>query len=142
VRLEIGRLRISMPIRPVGVRSDGQMQLPDRPETLGWYRYGPRPGGTGSAVLAGHVDSLRYGIGPLARLRTIRPGDRLTVVTSTGRTAFRVVTAGLIDKQDFPARRLFDRTSSPRLWLLTCGGAYDPRHGGYQDNLVVAARPE
>ncbi len=142
VKFEILRLQLVMPVRPVGVRPDGQMQLPDRPQELGWYRFGPRPGAPmGSAVLAGHVDSLRYGVGPLVGLRSVHRGDRLAVITGTGRERFRVVAAGLIDKSRFPSARLFDRTGQPRLWVITCAGTYDPAHGGYQANLVVEAVP-
>ena len=40
----------------------------------------------GSTVLAGHVDTKREGLGPLARLRTIEPGTEITVSADQGGT--------------------------------------------------------
>ena len=37
---------------------------------------------------------------------------------------------------------VFSVRGASRLVLITCGGAYDPANGGYQDNLVVIARPD
>ncbi len=71
---------ISMPVSATGVTADGQMELPDDPRTIGWYRFGALPGDArGSAVLGGHVDSERYGTGPLARLASVRDGATITV---------------------------------------------------------------
>ena len=33
----------------------------------------------------------------------------------------------------------FTQTGDHRLVLITCTGAYDASHGGYEDNLVVTA---
>ena len=75
-RLEIASVGIDVTVKPVGVSPDGQMALPPNPEVLGWYRFGPSPGGgTGSAVVAGHLDSKRYGLGPLVGLREVDAGD-------------------------------------------------------------------
>jgi hypothetical protein len=39
---------------------------------------------------------------------------------------------------DLPA--VFSRSGPPRLHVVTCGGAYLPEDGGYQDNVVLVAR--
>lgn len=129
-------------VRPVGVARDGQMALPPRPTRLGWYRYGPAPGADrGAAVLAGHLDSRRFGLGPLVRLREASRGDRVVVQDARGRRLdYTVTDVRRFDRQALPAG-LFARTGRPRVHLITCGGAYDPSSGGYQRNLVVTAEP-
>lgn len=129
-------------VRPVGVANDGQMALPPRPTRLGWYRFGPAPGAErGAAVIAGHLDSRRFGLGPLVRLREVEVGDRVAVQDARGRQlAYAVTGVRRFDRQALPAQ-LFARTGRPRLHLITCGGAYDPSAGGYQVNLVVTAEP-
>lgn len=130
------------PVRPVGVADDGQMQLPANPEVLGWYRFGPAPGsGRGSVVLAGHLDSRRFGLGPLVTLRTAEVGDRVRVTNDNGRArSYEIQAVRRFDRQGLPDR-IFDRSGPERLHLITCGGAYDPDAGGYQQNLVVTAVP-
>jgi hypothetical protein len=139
--LAIPRLDLKMPIRAVTVDDKGAMAVPDRPTDIGWYAYGPRPGSThGSAVLGGHVDSRKYGVGPLAGLKQLRPGDEVVIKTTTGAERFRVTTVRLISKQDLGLGDEFKRVGEPLLRILTCGGIYR-RSGGYEANVVVTARP-
>ena len=92
-------------------------------------------------VLAGHVDSRRFGVGPLADLRGIAAGDRVEVDTGSGSARlYRVDSIETFDRQALPAD-VFARTGPERLRLVTCTGAYLPQAGGYQQNLVVTAVP-
>lgn len=141
-RLSIPRLGVQMAVVGSGVTAEGQMALPERPDRIGWYRYGPRPGDrTGSAVLGGHVDSREYGIGPLAQLRELRRGDRIVVQQVDGEQAYVVRRVQLVSKRTVPLAEVFDRTGPPRLRIVTCGGPYIPSRGGYLDNLVISADP-
>lgn len=141
VRLRVPGLGLDATVRPVGVAVDRQMRLPADPRVLGWYRFGPAPGDGGSVVLAGHVDSRRYGVGPLAALQTIDVGERVEVVTGSGEVrSFRVDSIERFDRQALPAG-VFSRTGPERLRLVTCTGPYLPESGGYQENLVVTAVP-
>ncbi len=143
VRVTMDVVDIDATVRPVGVASDGQMQLPPDPRVLGWYRFGPPPGaGTGgSAVLAGHLDSNRFGLGPLVRLRDVEIGDTVELAASDGRTVtYTVVGVTRYERQGLPDE-LFSRRGPERLRIITCGGEYDAGQGGYQQNLVVTAVP-
>jgi hypothetical protein len=142
VRVQVPSADIDSAVRPVGVAPDGQMALPADPEVLGWYRFGPAPGaGTGSVVLAGHLDSERYGLGPLVGLREVEVGDRLRVTRADGTARrYAVVDVRRYDRQALP-EELFARTGPERLRIITCGGEYLPDAGGYQQNLVVTAVP-
>jgi sortase (surface protein transpeptidase) len=142
VRLVVPALDVDAPIRPMGVRDDGQMALPEDVDRVGWYRFGPRPGDAGSAVLAGHVDDDEQGLGALAPLRTAEPGDEIQVTDRDGAsTRWRVVSREVITKQALPLDRLFRRDGPPRLTLITCGGPFLPEFGSYRDNVVVVAEP-
>lgn len=143
VRVSIPAIDLTGEVGATGVTRDGQMRLPRDPGRLGWYRYGPSPGqGAGSVVLAGHVDSATYGVGPLARLVELRPGDTVSVLTEAGRwRRYRVDSLERFDRQALPAA-VFSRSGPERLRLVTCTGAYLPEQGGYQENLVVTAVPQ
>jgi endonuclease YncB( thermonuclease family) len=142
-RVRIASVDISMPVTATGVTRDGQMELPDDPRTIGWYRFGALPGeARGSAVLGGHVDSKRYGTGPLARLASVRDGDLITVTAADGqRIRYQVTSVERITKAALPVDRLFDPDVAHRLVIVTCGGRYLPDAGGYEDNIVVIATP-
>lgn len=142
-RLVIPSVDISMPVTATGVTTDGQMELPPDPREVGWYKFGALPGDSrGSAVLGGHVDSVRYGTGPLARLAKVRTGARITVTSPEGeRLGYRVTSVERIAKSALPVDRLFDPSVPHRLVIVTCGGLYLPDSGGYEDNIVVVAEP-
>ena len=141
-RVQVVSADIDSVVQPVGVSADGQMALPPDPEVLGWYRFGPAPGdGTGSVVLAGHLDSKRYGLGPLVGLREVESGDPVRVTRTDGtRQRYTVVDVRRYDRKALP-EKLFARTGPERLRIVTCGGDYLPDEGGYQQNLVVTAVP-
>jgi len=140
--LLVRRLGVEVPVRSTTVDRDGQMELPDRPREIGWYAYGPRPGADrGSAVLAGHVDSAEYGIGPLVRLSRARRGDEIVVLTDRGRQEFVVTEVEMIRKRALPVEELFRRSGPGVLRIVTCGGPYRQKYGGYRDNVIVSGVP-
>jgi len=142
VRLVVPDVSIDMPVDPVGVRDDGEMEIPEDADRAGWYRFGPAPGDVGATVLAGHVDSRLTGIGQMARLREVVLGAPLTVTTADGTEhAYRVVDVQKVPKEGAPVDRWFDREGAPRLVLVTCGGAFRRDIGHYTDNVVVTAEP-
>lgn len=143
VRVALASVGIDSPVRAVGVAADGQMRLPADPRVMGWYRFGSAPGAEdgGSVVLAGHLDSKRFGLGPLVRLRDTEVGDPVDVTLSNGATStYTVVGVERFDRQGLPDQ-LFSRQGPERLHVITCGGPYDADAGGYQQNLVVTAAP-
>lgn len=142
VALEVPGLGLAVAVRPTGATASGAMQLPADPAIVGWYRYGPAPGRSGSVVLAGHVDSRRFGVGPLARLSGVEAGDRVLVDLSSGtRRAYRVDSIERFDRRALPGE-VFARTGAERLRIVTCTGPYNAAAGGYQQNLVVTALPD
>ncbi len=139
--LSIPRLGLRMPVVPRGVDDGGAMALPASASTVAWYRFGSRPlDRAGATVLAGHVDTRTEGAGPLAGLAAVRAGD-LIAVRAGGRTVtYRTTSVTRIGKALIDLPTVFSRAGAPRLHLVTCGGAYLPEDGGYQDNVVVVAR--
>jgi hypothetical protein len=140
VALSIPAIGVAATIVPVGlVPGTSSVAVPPI-EEIGWLDLGALPGDSGSSVLVGHVDGDgRTGV--FWRLRSLLPGDRLTIRYADGSTrAFDVIGRAEIAKSALPAE-LFSRQGSPRLALITCGGAFDYRTGHYVDNVVVGAVP-
>jgi LPXTG-site transpeptidase (sortase) family protein len=142
VALAVPGSDIDVTVVPVGVTKDGSMELPDTVRKAGWYRFGATPSSTvGTTVIAAHVDTRKEGLGPFARLSSVRDGDQITVRDARGRTTeYQVTTRRQIRRTALPVDKLFTRDGRPRLVLITCGGAYDA-DSGYADNLVIIAEP-
>jgi sortase (surface protein transpeptidase) len=136
-------LGVDAEVVPVGVTRAGAVRIPRDARRVGWYRFGPRPGGSvGSVVLVAHVDSRTQGRGAFYRLREADAGDRVVVASDGGpRWTYRVVARELFDKRALPLEDLFRRDGREVLTLITCGGPYLADAGGYQDNVVVSAVP-
>lgn len=140
-RLVIARLAVDAAVIPMSVGPDRSLGVPDNPALLGWWRGGAWPGQpAGSVVVDGHVDSARSGPGALFRLRTLVPGDLVTLSGQGGSVRYVVAARRQYPKATLPAST-FDQHVGARLVLVTCGGRFDARTRHYADNVVVFARP-
>jgi Sortase domain len=123
----------------LGLASDGSMQVPSSTTVAGWYTGSPRPGGVGSAIIVGHVDSLT-GPGVFYKLPRLHNGDIVYVKRADGTTAeFRVTSVQTYPKNQFPTQTVYSPTPDAELRLITCGGAFDPATHHYLSNIVVYA---
>ncbi|MER2137316.1 MAG: class F sortase, partial [Arthrobacter sp.] len=125
----------------LGLEPDGNLEVPP-PEPgspAGWYSGSPSPGEPGPAVLVGHVNAADGGPGVFARLRSLGPGDQITVEREDGTSvSFTVVAGERYQKDDFPTDKVYGNTPGPELRLITCDG-FDNATGLWQDNYVVYA---
>jgi hypothetical protein len=130
---------VTAPVVPVGVRPDGELEIPESVRTVGWWVGGAPAGATrGSTVLAGHIDSASQGIGAFAALRDVAVGSPVVLTDVFGAThAYRVTARRTYPKYALP-RGVF---SGAPLVLITCGGPFDASAGRYRDNIVVYATP-
>jgi hypothetical protein len=142
VSVRVPDVGLDLVVVPVGVRTDGQMDVPELVSEVGWYRFGPEPGSdAGSSVLSGHVDS-NIGPAPMAALFDVDPGALVEVTTASGAVlTYRVDTVEQLGKERLPLDDLFARDGPPVLRLVTCAGEWDPVAGAYEDNLVATAVP-
>lgn len=129
------------PLVSLGLTPDGSLEVPRDFAKAGWYAGGPKPGETGPAVLAGHVDSTR-GPAVFYRLRELQAGDEVAVQRTDGTNEqFIVDHVERFKKRAFPTATVFGPTDVPELRLVTCAGDFDWEHHTYLENLVVFARP-
>ncbi|WP_449289281.1 class F sortase [Nocardiopsis kunsanensis] len=125
---------------PLQVRSDGELDVPAEPDTVGWYEAGASPGQQGASVIGAHVDSPT-GPAVFFRLAELQPGDEVTVPRADGVDAvFEVYGVEQYDKDDFPTRKVYGSTGGrAELRLVTCGGTFEQDEHGYTNNVVVYA---
>ncbi len=151
LQLRIPKIEVDAPFEPVGVLSDGSMGVPKRPERVGWYAFGPRPGEKGSAVVAGHR-GWRSGEAVFDRLNELLPGDTILVADADNKWhTFIVRGSKLFDPQQ-ETEEVFGRwpagtaaghgstgSSGAFLNLITCEGEWDRTAKQYTKRLVVFA---
>ncbi|WP_035718849.1 class F sortase [Gordonia shandongensis] len=132
----------------VATDAEGTLLPPTDIARLGWWVDSALPGsGTGTVVVAGHVDDAQQGTGFAARFAELSPGDTVTVDTTDGArhrySVTRVVDARKEGKgaDAVPFDELNRMDGPETLALVTCGGPFVGPPLGYRDNIVVFARP-
>jgi Sortase domain len=139
VSLTIPLIGVRTRLVTLGLAANGALQVPSSTTVAGWYTGSPRPGAVGSAIIAGHIDSLT-GPGVFYRLSELRVGDRVYVGQANGTIVeFRVTAVRSYLKARFPTQSVFGPTPYPQLRLITCGGTFDFATGHYLSNTVVYA---
>jgi LPXTG-site transpeptidase (sortase) family protein len=140
VRLRIPEIGVDTSIVPLGLASDGTVEVPpiEAHSPAGWYDGSPTPGQLGPSVILGHVTVGQYGDGVFLRLDRLKPGERVDVLLQDRVSAtFTVDSVRTVAKDRFPTQEVYGNVGRPELRLITCGG---PRtSGGYLDNVVVFA---
>jgi sortase (surface protein transpeptidase) len=137
--LVIPAIGVRAPLVRLGITTSGALQVPASTSVAGWYTGSARPGAIGSAVIAGHIDSVT-GPGVFFRLRLLRPGNRVYVRRANGSLAvFRVTAVHSYLKTRFPSVAVYGPEPDAQLRLITCGGTFDYATGHYLSNVIVYA---
>jgi LPXTG-site transpeptidase (sortase) family protein len=140
-RLEIPAIDVDAPVTATGVTANGDAEIPADGDVVGWYEFGSSPvASRGSAVLIGHRDTNAEGPGALFDLDLVSVGDEMRVRVGARTLDYRVTSVRSVAKAGLPSS-LFRRGGPPQLVVITCGGAYLPDAGGYQENLFAVAEP-
>ena len=138
--LVIPSIGVTTALVHLGLTGSGALQVPPTTTVAGWYTGSPRPGSIGSAVIAGHIDSVT-GPGIFYRLSQLRRGARVYVKRADGTLAvFEVTQVRSYQKDDFPTTAVYGAVPDPELRLITCGGTFDYATRSYLSNTVVYAR--
>jgi sortase (surface protein transpeptidase) len=137
-RLVIPAIGVDTSVVALGLNTDGTAQVPSGTTYSSWYDLGPRPGQLGPAVILGHIDSYT-GPGVFFRLKSLLPGDIITVHSGPKVFTFEVSNVLTYPKAHFDTAAVFGPTPAAELRLITCGGPFDFAIGHYEDNTVVYA---
>jgi LPXTG-site transpeptidase (sortase) family protein len=137
--LDIPAIGVKTRLIRLGLTVSGTLQVPSSTTVAGWYTGSPRPGETGAAVIAGHIDS-HSGPGVFYRLKDLKPGNLVYVRRGRGTLAvFKVTAVHMFPKSRFPTAAVYGPVPDAQLRLITCGGTFDPAIGHYLSNVIVFA---
>jgi len=136
-QLFIPKHDIKTKVEQVGLDKDGAMATPKNEQQAGWYKFGPRPGDVGNAVIDGHTDT-KTGPAIFYKLHELKKGDPVEITDASGRKlVFRVKELVQYDHLKAPLKKIFGPADTRNLNLITCIGTYDQNQGTYDDRLVV-----
>ncbi len=137
IRLRISKIAVDAAFTSLGKKVDDTIEVPGKPDIVGWYTKAPTPGELGPAIVIGHVD--RPG-GPAVfwRLRELVPGDTFEIDRADGSTAaFRVDEVKQVSQSSFPTEEVYGNIDYAGIRLITCGGTWNRTIRKYSHNTIV-----
>lgn len=150
-RLMIPALCVNAPVVATTRTAEGALTIPHDVRTIGHWDGSARLAdphdvvGTGTTLLAGHVNLPGQGSGALYRLGSVQPHDLVYTADPSGVVSrWRVVSLVEVHKDRLPDDVFAGKSGARRLVIVTCGGPIlqVPGHGAsYRDNVIVTAVP-
>lgn len=138
-RLRVESIGLDTAFIELGRQADGTMEVPERYDIAGWYKYAPTPGEIGPAVIAGHLDSYK-GPAVFYRLKELQPGQIIEVTRSDGTVVkFKIDAVRQFPQDNFPTKEVYGNIPYAGLRLITCGGNFNRLSRQYDQNTVVYA---
>jgi len=143
MRLKIPAIDVDAVVIPLGVTSEGVMDVPKTPYETAWFNLGPRPGEIGAAVIAGHYGWKNNIPAAFDDLHKLRVGDRVMVEDEQGVSISFIVRDTRVYGKDEAAPGVFSSNDdTAHLNLVTCMGAWDDIEKSRSDRLVVFTERE
>ncbi len=140
-RIIIDSLDLRIDIISVGVDPNGYLETPKDWGVAGWYKNSARPSESGNMLIDGHYDNSYGNPAAFWKLKNLKPGDKVSILDSYGRSYdYTVVNSYYVYIND-PARLKVLESSGniPALTLITCGGVWNAAKQTYNERLVVSA---
>ena len=141
VRLKIPKIKVNAVVETAGLTPDGAMGVPKGPANVAWFKLGPRPGNTGSAVIAGHYGFKKGSV--FDNLNKLQKGDKIYVEDDKGATSTFVVRDIKMFASNAGASEVFNSgDDKSHLNLITCEGIWNKATKNYSRRRVVFADKE
>lgn len=138
VSLEIPKINVATDVSYMGLTTDGDMDVPPDLISVGWYKYGAKPGDVGSAVIAGHLRGTED-LGVFNDLDLLQPGDIVNVHNDHGDMISFAVRETRSYRENERASEVFNKADGAYLNLITCSGTWDSAQQLYSHRFVVFA---
>jgi LPXTG-site transpeptidase (sortase) family protein len=144
VRLMIPKIKTDTALEQVGLTSQGAIDVPKGPINAAWFKLGPRPGDSGSAVITGHYGIWKNGTPTVFNnLYKLRKGDKIFIKDDKGKIISFAVREIKRYDQNADASEIFGSSDEgSHLNLITCEGTWNKVSKSYPKRLVVFADKE
>lgn len=137
-RLKISSINVDAPIEYVGLTPDGAMDVPKDIVNVGWFNLGPRPGGNGSAVIAGHYGTTNNIPHVFDNLHNLHKDDKIYIEDEGGKNIIFVVREIQKYGKNQDSSGIFGSSDGKaHLNLITCTGVWNQAEKTFSERLVV-----
>lgn len=138
LRIKIPKINVNARVEYVGITLQGAMDVPKGPANVAWFNLGPRPGDTGSAVIAGH-EGWKNGIPAVFdNVHKLRKGDIISIEDKWGTIfTFIVREIRVYDLKEDASAVFRSSDGKAHLNLITCAGAWNKITKSYSNRLVI-----
>ena len=114
------------------------MDAPKGPDNVVWFKFGPRPGENGNAVVAGHYGWKDGKAAAFDNLYKLRNGDKIYIEDDKGAIISFVVRESRRYDPEADASAVFESNDGKaHLNLVTCEGDWNETLKSYSARLVV-----
>ena len=138
--LTIPKIQVNARVEHIGLTTEGAVGVPDGAFDVSWFKVGPRPGQTGSAVISGHTGIWKDGTHSVFDLlHTLTVGDEIHVKDDAGAVRTFVIKKTRIYGKDETVPEIFNKTDGKYLNIITCHGQYLKSQKTYSQRFVVFA---
>ena len=138
VRIIIPAIKVNAFVEKVGLKSDGEVDVPKNPIDAAWFDQSPIPGDIGNAVIDGHYGWKNNMPVVFDSLHALKIGDKIYIDNGSGATTIFVVDKVVIYSEHDSATNVFESTDGKaHLNIITCGGVWNRLTKSYSDRIVV-----
>lgn len=143
VSIKIPAIGVDALVIDLGLKRNGELDVPDSDKEVGWYINGATPGEIGdpigALIMVGHLNSIR-GPAVFSKLNQLKKDDIIEVTRTDGSViTYRADNSEIFAQNNFPTGQVYGKVEVPSLRLITCAGKYSIFMGRYSDNLIVYA---
>lgn len=136
--LKIQKINVEATIESVGLDNERKMDIPKDSDNVAWYNLGPKPGESGSAVIAGHKDEKDGSPSVFWDIKKLQAGDEIIIADAAGtERTFSVVKKEEYPDANFPLQKVFNAPGGSFLNLITCEGVWNSNTRNYSHRTVV-----
>lgn len=138
LRLKIPGINVDASVVGVGLTPEGEMDVPNNGDDVGWFKLGTKVGYRGSAVIAGHSRWESGDRSVFSDLYKLQSGDKIYFEDKEGAITTFVVRESRNYDPSADASEVFSSDDGiAHLNLITCEGVWDPVAESYSQRLVV-----
>ncbi|MCR4328422.1 MAG: class F sortase [Patescibacteria group bacterium] len=139
VRLKIPTINLNVELEHVGITLRGALDVPKGRANAGWFKFGPRPGEEGVAIIDGHFGFWKNDVPAVFNnLNKLRKGDVLSVEDQKGKVVnFVVREVRRYDPKADTSEVFVSNDEKAHLTLITCDGVWNKFLKTYSKRLVV-----
>ncbi|MFZ3019998.1 MAG: class F sortase [Minisyncoccia bacterium] len=143
IEIKIPAIGVSATIESVGIKLNGELDVPVNIKNAAWFNMGPRPGDVGSAVIDGHFGWKDGKEAVFDNLYKLNVGDKI-IILDARKVAITFIVRELRrygEKEDSLGVFISD-DGKMHLNLITCNGIWNKVSKSYSNRLVVFADKE